>query len=71
VGNPSDLTTVQEALAAAGWLCMSRNETRISMNKGYTQRGFAEKVFHAHIRLSCILGITYWTIRILQRNMKH
>ena len=31
---------------------MSANESRISLNKGYTENGFAEKVFHLHVRLS-------------------
>ncbi len=31
---------------------MSTSATRISLNKGYTEKGFAEKVFHLHIRLN-------------------
>lgn len=34
-----------------GYIVMSENENRISLNKGYTESGFAEKVFHLHIRL--------------------
>ncbi|MDE7164798.1 MAG: GrpB family protein [Clostridiales bacterium] len=30
---------------------MSTSANRISLNKGYTENGFAEKVFHLHIRL--------------------
>lgn len=30
---------------------MSSSKNRISLNKGYTEHGFAEKVFHLHIRL--------------------
>lgn len=36
-----------------GWTVMSDNNSndfRISLNKGYTPEGFAEKVFHLHIR---------------------
>lgn len=33
-----------------GYIAMSKKETRISMNKGYTEDGFAEKVFHLHLR---------------------
>jgi GrpB-like predicted nucleotidyltransferase (UPF0157 family) len=29
---------------------MSESERRISLNKGYTENGFAEKVFHLHLR---------------------
>lgn len=34
-----------------GYIVMSASENRISLNKGYTEQGFAEKVFHFHIRL--------------------
>lgn len=34
-----------------GCIVMSATENRISLNKGYTENGFAEKVFHFHIRL--------------------
>ena len=30
---------------------MSASDTRISLNKGYTPQGFAERVFHIHLRL--------------------
>lgn len=33
-----------------GWLCMSEEKHRISLNKGYTSEGFAERVFHLHLR---------------------
>ncbi len=29
---------------------MSEDENRISLNKGYTENGFAERVFHIHLR---------------------
>ena len=29
---------------------MSENESKISFNKGYTINGFAERVFHLHLR---------------------
>ena len=34
-----------------GYLIMSKSDSRISLNKGYTPNGFADKVFHVHIRL--------------------
>lgn len=46
----SDMGSVKETLCENGWTCMSQTETRISLNKGYTERGFAEKVFHLHLR---------------------
>ena len=30
---------------------MNTSKNRISMNKGYTEKGFEEKVYHLHIRL--------------------
>ena len=33
-----------------GYICMSRSENRMSFNKGYTPTGFAERVFHLHLR---------------------
>ena len=31
---------------------MSQSDNRISFNKGYTENGFAEKVFHLHLRFA-------------------
>lgn len=45
------LNTAGEALKAAGYICMSRGENRADFNKGYTPDGFAERVFHLHLRL--------------------
>lgn len=52
VNNISDLEESCSALTANGWRCMSKTERRISLNKGYTENGFAEKVFHLHLRLA-------------------
>ena len=49
-----DLTTpllqIKEMLLQAGYLCMNESPTRLSFNKGYTLQGFANKVFHLHLR---------------------
>ena len=45
----TDLAIADEALAKAGYRCMSRGRDRRSYNKGYTEQGFAEKVFHLHL----------------------
>lgn len=40
-------------LACAGWRCMSRQEQpelRLSFNLGYLETGWAERVYHLHIR---------------------
>ena len=51
VTKTDDLYPVSEILQNNGWICMNRAEKRISLNKGYTENGFAEKVFHLHLRL--------------------
>lgn len=33
-----------------GYICMSEDGDRLSFNKGYTPAGFAERVFHLHLR---------------------
>lgn len=53
VSDNCDSEKIKEALLANGWLCMSEQHKpllRISFNKGYTQQGFAEKVYHLHLR---------------------
>lgn len=40
---------LKEILEHNGYICMSKSETRISFNKGYTPAGYADKVFHVHI----------------------
>lgn len=47
----ADWTAVAAVLSGdAGYICMSRSAGRMSFNKGYTPEGFAEKVFHLHLR---------------------
>lgn len=41
-----------EKMSRNGYICMSGGSNRISFNKGYTESGFAEKVFHVHLRFS-------------------
>lgn len=33
-----------------GFIIMSSEGNRISLNKGYTVNGFADKVYHIHLR---------------------
>ncbi len=50
----SDLPEIKQQLVDAGWVVMSYQEEpefKMSLNKGYTAEGFAEKVFHLHVRL--------------------
>ena len=46
----SNLADYKEILADNGYICMSQNADRISFNKGYTEEGFADRVFHLHVR---------------------
>ncbi|MFT9076704.1 GrpB family protein [Ethanoligenens sp.] len=41
---------LKSTLVKNGYICMAQAETRIDFNKGYTPNGFAEKVFHLHLR---------------------
>lgn len=43
--------TLAQRLAACGYICMHREAGRASFNRGYTPQGFAEEVFHLHLRL--------------------
>lgn len=45
-----DLSAVKDMLTENGYICMSQNADRLSFNKGYTENGFAERVFHLHLR---------------------
>lgn len=44
------MVEIKEKLVNSGYICMSEEENRKSLNKGYTDKGFAEKVFHLHLR---------------------
>ena len=46
----ADFAALEKAVCAAGYRCMSRKENRLSFNKGYTPEGFAQRVFHLHLR---------------------
>ena len=46
----SNMDAIKEILLHNGLLCMSQSERRVSLNKGYTEEGFEEKVFHLHLR---------------------
>ena len=45
-----NLPDIKEILMNNGYICMAQSSDRISFNKGYTENGFAEKVFHLHLR---------------------
>lgn len=45
-----DMGTIRDSLVSKGYICMSESDSRISLNKGYTKQGFADRVFHIHLR---------------------
>ena len=44
------LQNIKNKLTGRNYICMSEDTAHISLNKGYTEEGFAEKVFHIHLR---------------------
>ena len=46
----SDLLEYKAMITNSGYICMSQSENGLSFNKGYTENGFAERVFHLHLR---------------------
>ena len=46
----TNLKTTAKALEHFGFIIMSNSDTKISLNYGYTEKGFAEKVYHVHLR---------------------
>lgn len=56
----SELKDIAVILQRSGYTVMSISDNRISLNKGYTTEGFAQKVFHLHLRLSCDIDEVYF-----------
>lgn len=53
IDSNSDVEQIKGKIIAAGWTLMSfesEPELHMSFSKGYTPEGFAEKVFHLHVR---------------------
>ncbi len=46
----NNISRVKDLIVQNGYICMAENTQSISFNKGYTEHGFAEKVFHLHLR---------------------
>jgi GrpB-like predicted nucleotidyltransferase (UPF0157 family) len=46
----SNLFDYKDLIINNGYICMSWSENGLSFNKGYTENGFAERVFHLHLR---------------------
>ena len=50
IPNGRNLIEYKAKIINCGYICMSQGENRMSFNKGYTENGFAERVFHLHLR---------------------
>ncbi|MDR1778686.1 MAG: GrpB family protein [Clostridiales Family XIII bacterium] len=52
VAPDAEMAAVKADLLADGWLLMAENSAygELDLNKGYTPDGFAERVFHLHVR---------------------
>jgi len=53
INSETNIEQLKNILLHNGWLLMSSENKpfmKISFNKGYTKRGFAEKVYHLHVR---------------------
>ena len=46
----ADMKDMARILEQNGFIIMSSMAKRISLNKGYTPNGFADKVYHIHLR---------------------
>lgn len=44
------LLDIKDILVNNGYICMTQCTDKISFNKGYTENGFADRVFHLHLR---------------------
>ena len=46
----SNLLIYRDLIMHNGYICTSENESRMSFNKGFTESGFAERVFRLHLK---------------------
>lgn len=51
VADRSVFSRIKAILNNNGYICMSDKPNRMSFNKGYTPNGYAERVFHIHLRV--------------------
>ena len=50
ISEKADMEEIAHILEQNGFIKMSDEKRRISLNKGYTKEGFADKVYHIHLR---------------------
>lgn len=46
----TSLLDYKDLIEHCGYICMSQTADKLSFNKGYTNDGFADRVFHLHLR---------------------
>lgn len=46
----TDLLSAAELLEKHGCIIMNASKKRVSLNRGYTPKGFSQKVYHIHLR---------------------
>lgn len=66
VREEKDLDEAKNILLNNGYLLISKTKIRISLNKGYTEAGFADKVFHIHLRLKDDIDELYFRDYLLE-----
>ena len=50
IPHSADMKDMAQILEQNGFTIMSSGANRISLNKGYTENGFSDKVYHIHLR---------------------
>lgn len=50
ISSDENMDNVSKTIEQNGFIRMSSNANRVSFNRGYTENGFAEKVYHLHLR---------------------
>ena len=52
ISHDESMPAVIELITKCGFIKMSESECRVSFNRGYTENGFADKVYHLHLRFA-------------------
>lgn len=50
ISEETPIDEIAKTLLDNGYIIMSQGERQISLNKGYTPNGYADRVFHIHLR---------------------
>ena len=51
VTDKANFDRTKDIFLCAGWQLMAENNHALDFNKGYMPNGFADRVFHLHVRL--------------------